>query len=87
MGSLTGIIQKLYTQDQFLLFTSKSGRVTGGTQESLRMIGDSVDIEDGNLAFKTFVDDTTLKRLLEAVEASANKSGGRLMKPQQVRGY
>jgi hypothetical protein len=85
MGSLTGIIQKLYTQDQFLLFTTKSRRITGGTQETLRMLGECVDFEDGVVLVSQYLDDDTMGELMGAAESAASRGGGKLMKAIPVR--
>ena len=73
---LTGIIQRLYTQDQFILFTTKSLNVTGGSQESLRLFGvrdleaDGIesDIVGEGVLISHFVNDGSMKDLMLAVE-------------------
>jgi hypothetical protein len=85
--SFVGVMQKLNTPDQFLLFTTKGGRVTGGTQDTLRLVGSGVDLEDTVVPLSRFVDDDTRGGLLQAAGHAFTKSGGtRLMKSMQVGG-
>jgi hypothetical protein len=85
-NSFAGVMQKLTTSDQFLLFTTMSGRVTGGTQDTLRLVGEATDLEDVTVPIGRFIDDDTLAALLSAVELAFSKANGtRLMKSMQVR--
>ena len=79
------MIQKLYTNDQFLLFTTRSGRISGGTQDTLRMLGDSVDLDDGSVMLSTYITDDTVDRLMTLAQDAASKPGSRPMKSQKVR--
>jgi hypothetical protein len=85
-NSFAGVMQKLNTSDQFMLFTTISGRVAGGTQDTLRLVGEAIDLEDVNVPISRFIDDDTLTTLLSAVELAFSKANGaRLMKNIQVR--
>ena len=72
-----GVIQKL--------FTTRSGRISGGTQDTLRMLGDSVDLDDGSVMLSTYITDDTVDRLMTLAQDAASKPGSRPMKSQKVR--
>ncbi len=70
---------------RFLLFTTRSKRLVGGTHDTLRLAGDMGDIEDCEVSISRFIDDDTMVKLSAAAEAVFSKSShGRLMKPIQV---
>ena len=82
MGVCYSFFHDLY---RFLLFTTRSKRLVGGTHDTLRLAGDLGDMEDCEVSISRFIDDDTMVKLNAAAEAVFSKSShGRLMKPIQV---
>jgi hypothetical protein len=54
-SSFAGIIQELKTSDNFILFTSKSLRITEATQESMKLLGvsDALDCSKAIAGYRT----------------------------------
>ena len=92
--ALTGIMQKLMTSDHFLLFTTHSRRIFGGTQETIRLLGvadstnkgesDGFNFEDNVVNLNQYISDDTISQLLQCAQDAGNKSAARLMKAVQV---
>ena len=99
--ALTGIMQKLMTPDHFLLFTTHSRRVFGGTQETIRLLGvadsssngscigrsdsEGFNFEENVVSLNQYIDDDTISHLLHLAEEAGNKCASRLMKTTTVR--
>ncbi len=81
-----GVMQRLHTDENAVLFCTKSGRVCGGTQDSLRLLGDmqASDIDDGEVDMWRFLDADTMGRLMRGWEEAAAKAGDRPMKSMKV---
>ena len=92
--ALTGIMQKLMTSDHFLLFTTHSRRIFGGTQETIRLLGvadstnkgesDGFNFEENVVNLNQYISDDTISQLLQCAQDAGNKSAARLMKAVQV---
>ena len=74
-SGFAGVIQKLHTSDQFILFTTASRRITGASQDSLRMLGIDSDLELGELSLSRYIDDETLERLVSAEAVGRGAAG------------
>ena len=66
-----GMIQQLQTTDEFLLFTSKSKRIVGGTQDTLRLLGNGMNVEDSVVMLDQVLSDAQVEKLMKSVEDSA----------------
>ena len=92
--ALAGIMQKLMTSDHFLLFTTHSRRIFGGTQETIRLLGvadstnkgesDGFNFEENVVNLNQYISDDTISQLLQCAQDAGNKSAARLMKAVQV---
>lgn len=74
---------------RFIFFSSKSGRVFAGTQETLQLIAgtgaDDVVLEDGTVNIKDYVDEADMGVLMAGAESAFHKAPGKqFMKPVQV---
>ena len=66
----------LLTNDDFVLFATKSGRIVGATKGSQRVIGD-VDLEETDVCITNILDPTALDTLLKmAGECSVRAAAG-----------
>ena len=87
-SGFAGVMQKLHTNENFVLFCTKSGRVCGGSLDTLRLLGNlqSTDIDDGEVDLWKHVDEDTMSRLLKGYEEAASKPGDRPMRAIPVTG-
>jgi hypothetical protein len=82
-NSFAGVIQKLYTPDQFLLFTSLSRRIAGGTQDTMRLLGD-VELEDVVVPLAQYISDDDMALLLKGTEEVNSKLTQREMRSVEI---
>ncbi len=75
-----GIIQKLNTTDNFMLFTTSSGLVAGGTQETLRFLGSACNPEEDHVQVSRHLDAATRAELMQAADAAWSKPHRTVMK-------
>lgn len=72
---------------RFLFFSSGTGRILAGTQESLLAVAgtDEVDLEDSSLTIGQYLSDQDMGLLMAGVESAFHKnSSSQLMKPVTV---
>ena len=81
-NNFAGAIQKLQTPDNFILFSSQGHRVYGGTQESVKVLGNpsSAEVENGDVVLSEFLPEEELQRLFavweEHEKGKAGNGGG-----------
>ena len=82
-GSFVGVIQQLQSEDQFILLTSLSRRIVGGTQDSIRLFG-SVDFEDAVVTIDSLLSDSDFDALYKGMESAAARHTRRQQAPITV---
>ena len=86
-SGFAGVMQRLHTNENFILFCSVSGRVCGGSLDSLHLLGDPdpVDVDDGEISLWRFLDQPSAARLFKCYEDTASRAGNRVMHSVQVQ--
>ena len=87
LRTLAGVMQKLHTKDQFLLFTSVSGRIVGGTEDTVRLFGDGVDLETAEIPISQLIDSSSMSLLKKLAEEAHGRgaSGTKQPKATQIK--
>lgn len=67
---------------RFMFFIAGSGRILGGTQDTLEVLSESgeADMGDRNVSLGHIMDEATQEALMSAAETAFNKNNGQLMK-------
>jgi hypothetical protein len=71
---------------RFLFFTSVSGRIMGGSQETLEFLGadGDVDMTEVDIPVENFIPDHGMAALMASAEAAYSKGGQQSAKPVKV---
>ena len=86
MGDVfSGVMQPIATNDHFMMFTTVSRRLMGGSIETMRLVGEGIDVENVEVSVRDFIDDETMAILLKAAVECGSVKTIRAMKPVNVR--